>query len=71
MDDDRNAEIARRAFELWEQSDRTHGHHDEHWRRAEAQLGADAAHRHGIENITSTPSRKESTHRLDKKQDAA
>ncbi|HWD20761.1 MAG TPA: DUF2934 domain-containing protein [Verrucomicrobiae bacterium] len=33
-----NPEIARRAYEIWEQSGRAHGRDVEHWLRAEAEI---------------------------------
>lgn len=32
------SDIARRAYELWEQSGRPHGKHLEHWLQAESEL---------------------------------
>ena len=71
MDDDRTSAIARRAYELWEQSDRAHGRHDEHWRRAVAELGGDAPERHGIENVTGRVSPADPTPSRDKTPEAA
>ncbi len=33
-----HGQIARRAYELWEQDGRPDGHHDRHWLEAERQL---------------------------------
>lgn len=32
-------DIARRAYEIWEQEGHGHGQHERHWREAESQLG--------------------------------
>jgi hypothetical protein len=42
MPDSRRERIERRAYEIWESEGRPHGRHDEHWRRAAAEIDAEA-----------------------------
>ena len=39
MTDDREQKVRERAYSLWEQEGGEHGRHEEHWQRAEAELG--------------------------------
>ena len=39
MDQGKDAVIRARAFQLWLESDGSHGHDEEHWRRAEQEYG--------------------------------
>ena len=41
MDETREDRIRRRAFEIWQREGGTHGRHEDHWRRAEAEIGRD------------------------------
>jgi len=41
MPDDRDQRIRDRAYQLWEREGRPHGQHDEHWRRAAAEIEAE------------------------------
>lgn len=40
MSDRRNEWISKRAYALWEEQGRPHGHDDEHWRQAAAERDA-------------------------------
>lgn len=47
MEDDNNELIKRRAYAIWESEGRPEGRHDDHWRRASAEM-------HGLEDIPAT-----------------
>ena len=40
MQPDKNEAIRKRAHEIWDREGRPEGRHDEHWRKAEAELAA-------------------------------
>lgn len=43
MDSETEELIRRRAYAIWEREGRPHGQHDEHWKRAHAEM-------HGLED---------------------
>lgn len=43
MEAERHEQIRKRAHAIWEQEGRPHGREQEHWERAERELGPDAA----------------------------
>lgn len=43
MEAERHEQIRQRAHAIWEQEGRPHGREQEHWERAERELGLDAA----------------------------
>ncbi len=40
MLDDKQETIRKCAYEIWEAEGRIEGHHEDHWRRAEMEIGA-------------------------------
>lgn len=41
MSGSRDEQIRARAYRIWEEEGRPHGVHDDHWRRAEQEIGSD------------------------------
>jgi hypothetical protein len=39
MSDDRQQRVKQRAYEIWESEGRPSGRHDDHWNRADRELG--------------------------------
>lgn len=55
LDQSRHEAIAARAYQLWEESGYVHGHHHEHWRQAEQEIGGDG---NGISTMASVTQMK-------------